>query len=112
MTATRDLRGNERMSGKTSTAELSLSDMREVQMSRTKLEHVVREPYFGKFIRGLFVRICIGPNPRTGDVVYRICEMLGESPRPYRHTYKLLSKPSSVTDKVVLVRHGNNKRYF
>ncbi len=40
--------------------DLVLEDLRKVQMKRSNLEMIIGEPYFDKFVNGLYARVYIG----------------------------------------------------
>jgi len=54
---------------------LTLADMRSVQIKRSALEKVYRQPYFGDYVAGLYCRLNIGSvNSRAK---YRLCKIKG-----------------------------------
>lgn len=55
------------------------ADLREVQVTRTKLAEFCAAPWFGEWVTGAWVRYLIGKHEKTGEPTYRLCQVVGES---------------------------------
>jgi RNA polymerase-associated protein RTF1 len=61
------------------------ADLREVQVTRTKLAEFCAAPWFADWVKGAWVRYLIGKDQKTGEPTYRLCQIVGES-SVYRST--------------------------
>ncbi len=81
-----------------------LTDYVKLQIRRNYLEKWLHEPFFDQVVKGLFVRIFIGP--MDGVAVYRMCEVVDVV--PYKRSYKLPGT-DIVTDKAFIVCVGKKQ---
>ncbi|KAJ8680449.1 hypothetical protein QAD02_016236 [Eretmocerus hayati] len=80
-------------------------ELNKIRLSRHKIERFVHLPFFERVARGCFVRIGIGNN--NGRPVYRIAQINGVC-----ETTKIYQLGSTMTNKGLKLRHGENERVF
>ncbi|XKL61623.1 hypothetical protein PGB90_001456 [Kerria lacca] len=79
--------------------------LKQMKLSRHKLERFVHLPFFKRIAIGCFVRIMIGAN--NGRPVYRVCEITDVV-----ETAKIYQLGNTRTNKGLRLRHGMQERVF
>ena len=82
-------------------------DLLKIQIKRNDIEKWCWRPMFEKAIRGCFVRVSLGPDSKTKEVVYRCCEVLDieQYKRPYKVNQTLINTGMNVG-------HGKSSKFF
>ncbi|PSR97638.1 hypothetical protein BD289DRAFT_450767 [Coniella lustricola] len=97
---------------KTPPEEAPLADLRDVErcrLSRTRFARVAFYPGFEEALTGCYVRLHIGPDPVTGQPIYRMAVIKGfKSGRPYAIENE--RGKSIVVDLYVIAAHGKAER--
>lgn len=86
---------------------LTVRWLRKAQIKRESLEKIHEEPYFDKFVVGLYVRLCVGQNKQENRPVYRICEISG-----IEHYHRHYKFGKSKTRRALRLKHGRSERVY
>lgn len=89
--------------------EMTLEDLKYLQLKRERIEEWVYSPFFREVAIGLFVKISVGNHPKTRLHMYKVAQIVditqGASIYP-------LNLDKHKTDKQCLVRIGNIERTY
>ncbi|BGP47819.1 RNA polymerase-associated protein rtf1 [Rhodotorula kratochvilovae] len=102
-------RATKKKSKKAGPEPLGPSELREINVPRTKLGEMCRAPWFEEWIKGAFVRVTIGPDPNdpARGNLYRLAVVTGlkKAKQPYR-------VEGNLCEHELVVTHGKDKGTF
>lgn len=85
--------------------EATIVDVNRIRWGKSLFKQFCHHPTFEDAVRGCFVRVNIGSNRRTGENVYRLCQVrkVVQAPRPYRLMDRWV-------DQGIVVSHAGSER--
>lgn len=85
--------------------EVNMVDVNRIRWGKSLFKQFCHHPTFETAVPGCFVRVNIGSNQRTGENVYRLCQIrkVVQAPKPYRLLDRLV-------DQGIVVSHAGSER--
>ncbi|KAF0536671.1 plus-3-domain-containing protein [Gigaspora margarita] len=85
--------------------DITLDDIREIQLTRHQFSDWVYKPFFEEKIVGCFVRLHIGL--QNGKQIYRVCEIVGVEVPERVQPYLIDANDKVKTNKVLRLKHAD-----
>lgn len=93
--------------------QMTLADLKCLQLKREKIEQWVYSPFFKETAIGLFAKMSVGQSPTTHQHMYKVAYILDITKTPGGKVYYLdIEKKKERTDKQCLVRIGGVERTY
>lgn len=89
--------------------QMSLADLRCIQLKRDTIEKWVYSPFFKETAIGLFVKISVGNHPQTLQHMYKVAQIMDIT---RGNKIYALNNGNNKTDKMCLVRIGRVERTY
>ncbi|GAA5887384.1 hypothetical protein JCM16303_004266 [Sporobolomyces ruberrimus] len=87
------------------------ADFHAVTVPRSKLADFCKAPWFEEWVKGAWVRLGVGMDPRKQSMSYRLCRVEGVRTGRAR-PYKIEETSTATTDIELQLRHGASVRHF
>lgn len=89
------------------------SDLKDMLVRRDQLARFCLAPWFDDWVKGAWVRFCVGPNrDKGGQMAYRVCEVIGVERRDASRPEAFYKVEGTTTNVRLVLRFAKAERAF